>query len=649
MKKQHLDGLSAGTILRGKSYNYRIVEVLGQGSFGITYLAAIEDENMKKLGSDVRVTIKEFFMEKINGREQSIVTIGTQQGLYSEYKEKFLREANNLAKMNHPHIVRVLETFEANNTVYYSMEYLDGGSLDKYIAGKSNLPENEVVAFSKEIGGALYYMHQHKMLHLDLKPANVMLRSNGEVVLIDFGLSKQYNEDGEPESSTKVGGGTPGYAPIEQASYHEGKDFPVTMDVYALGGTMFKMLTGHRPPEASEILNDGFPVAELIGNDVSQQMIDIVKKAMSPLKKNRYQSVEDMVKVMPVVDDVKLEGGQVIDQSKAGIISIHETTTLIEFSFIDNSASPKEYKRYDVKITPQMLYVKTETTDAECKEQSFFFSETLFADTIHSINKLQLQAVNRQNSYTLNDYLVVTLKAYKGDKLAVNASSDGNAKWLLTGNIDGLKNIVDKTAKINYQRLKKKTETGSLLELLMLVAGVLVTLCIALTLGKKTSTATYVSPDCPDEKHPHFRDLGLPSGTKWACQNIADSVDIEDAIDLESDDYRLPTIQEFEELEEYCSKKEDKDQFNLGTWYTGPNGARIYFHEAWLDTGIRMSIGENGLIKNTNTGTGTTLVQYRYWALNEEDLTSLYYWGAESHSSMAQHTTCKYCIRPVAK
>lgn len=650
------DSLSIGIILRGKSYNYKIIEVLGQGSFGITYLATIDDGNMKKLGSDVRVTIKEFFMEKINGREQNSVTIGSQQGLYGEYKDKFLREANNLAKMNHSHIVRVLETFEANNTVYYSMEYLDGGSLDNYIASKSNLSENEAIVFTKEIGGAVDYMHQHKMLHLDLKPANIMLRSTGEVVLIDFGLSKQYDKDGEPESSTKVGGGTPGYAPIEQTNYRDGKEFPVTMDIYALGGTMFKMLTGHKPPEASEILNDGFPEGELIANGVSQQTIDIIKVAMSPLKKDRYQSVADMVAELKDViasnnagaDVAETAKVHIIDDSKTGTVILSPRSTLIEFSFEDKSDKPKEYKRYNIKISPQKLYVVTETNTAEKNEQSFFFSETQFFNFLQSVNELKLQVVNGHSSSFSNNNCAVLLKGYENDKLFVNAASDGSGRFLLTGNNEKLKEIVEKTANIKFHKPKSNKEKDSTLGLVLLVVGIIVALCIAFAVNKGFSTAAYVSPDCPDENHPHFRDLGLPSGTKWACQNIADSVDIEDAMSLESDEYRLPTIKEFEELEEYCSKKEDKDQFNLGAWYTGPNGARIYFHEAWLDTGIRMSIGENG-IEHKDTGKGLTLVQCRYWALNEEDSTSLYYWGTESSSSMALHKAEKFCIRPVAK
>ena len=264
--------LSISTLLQGNSYTYTIQKVLGQGTFGITYLATTRVKVAGALGeleTTMQVAVKEFFMRDINGREENTVTSGSKGGIYANYKKKFAREAENLSKLHHPHIVKVLEYFEANNTVYYAMEYMEGGSLDAYIKRNNGLPEAEAVKYAKQIVSALSYMHAHKMLHLDLKPGNVMLRKNGDAVLIDFGLSKQYDENGEPESSTTVGNGTPGYAPLEQANYRDGKAFPVTMDVYALGATLFKMLTGIRPPEASDILNDGFPAYELQQHRVS--------------------------------------------------------------------------------------------------------------------------------------------------------------------------------------------------------------------------------------------------------------------------------------------------------------------------------------------------------------------------------------------
>ena len=293
--------LAIGTILHGEAYDYKIMDVLGQGTFGITYKAKVEMRGaLGRLDSNMYVAVKEFFMKEVNGRENSSVTSGSTSngGLFYYYRDKFEREARNLSTLSHPNIVKVLEAFHANGTTYYSMEYIDGISLDKKIAQspQGRMPLTESIETLKQIGAAIAFMHSRNMLHLDVKPGNVMMRKDGTAVLIDFGLSKQYTSDGEPESSTKVGAGTPGYAPIEQASYHEGKGFPTMMDVYALGGTLFKMLTGQRPPEASEILNEGFPTDSLRQLFIPDNIVNSISKAMAPLKKDRWQTVDEFVK-----------------------------------------------------------------------------------------------------------------------------------------------------------------------------------------------------------------------------------------------------------------------------------------------------------------------------------------------------------------
>lgn len=293
--------LAIGTILHGEAYDYKIMDVLGQGTFGITYKAKVEMRGaLGRLDSNMYVAVKEFFMKEVNGRENSSVTSGSTSngGLFYYYRDKFEREARNLSTLSHPNIVKVLEAFHANGTTYYSMEYIDGISLDKKIAQspQGRMPLTEAIETLKQIGAAIAFMHSRNMLHLDVKPGNVMMRKDGTAVLIDFGLSKQYTSDGEPESSTKVGAGTPGYAPIEQASYHEGKGFPTMMDVYALGGTLFKMLTGQRPPEASEILNEGFPTDSLHQLFIPDNIVNSISKAMAPLKKDRWQTVDEFVK-----------------------------------------------------------------------------------------------------------------------------------------------------------------------------------------------------------------------------------------------------------------------------------------------------------------------------------------------------------------
>ena len=285
--------LPIGSTLQGGKYE--VEAVLGQGSFGITYLCRHTD-------LEYHVAIKEFFMADRNGRTGTTVTCSSSDGMYEKYRAKFRKEAQNLAKLDHPHIVKVQDLFKENDTVYYVMEYIDGGSLDEYIHRKGVLGEAEAVECIRQAAGALSYMHGRKMLHLDLKPSNIMRCTNGKVVLIDFGLSKQYDEKGKPETSTSIGGGTPGYAPIEQGAYHEGKAFAATMDIYALGATLYKLLVGKPPLEASDLMNEGFPANELKSRGVSDQLTEVIRKAMEPRVADRYQSVADLRAALPQVD-----------------------------------------------------------------------------------------------------------------------------------------------------------------------------------------------------------------------------------------------------------------------------------------------------------------------------------------------------------
>lgn len=314
--------LKQGTSLQNGKY--KIEKVLGKGSFGITYMAsykAIVEGPLGKMEAKVQVAIKEFFMSEINTRAVDSDTVeGSTGTVFMNYRKRFRREAENLSKLNHPNIVKVSDVFEENNTIYYVMQYIDEESLDEYITKKGRLQEKEALRIFKEIASALTYMHDRKVLHLDLKPKNVMLDKNGHVFIIDFGLSKQYTTDGEPESSTTIGLGTAGYAPIEQANSSNDKTFQATIDVYALGATLFKMLTGHRPDDASVILNQGFPREKLETIGVRKKTIDAIEEAMEPQRKRRYQSVNEFLKDIDVVkgenEETSFEDGEKTSDSK---------------------------------------------------------------------------------------------------------------------------------------------------------------------------------------------------------------------------------------------------------------------------------------------------------------------------------------------
>lgn len=309
--KEYKNVLKRGDTLQGKSHRYEIKQVLGQGSFGITYLASVYlVGELGAIPTNTEVAIKEFFMSDINGRADKTVTASSQTGLFDKYKQKFIKEAFNLSRLNHPGIVKVLERFETNNTVYYAMEYIPGCNLDDYITHKGQLTELETLQLTDQILDALGHMHSKGMLHLDLKPSNIMMK-HGRPVLIDFGLSKQFDNNGQPESSTSIGAGTPGYSPIEQSSFYgsgsQSNSISSTMDIYALGATMFKMLTGRRPPIASEVLNLGFPEEELRAKSVSPKTVNLIKRLMNPMWKQRPQTVAEVKSQFQLPPEVKLK------------------------------------------------------------------------------------------------------------------------------------------------------------------------------------------------------------------------------------------------------------------------------------------------------------------------------------------------------
>lgn len=302
--------LSIGTELKSPTIRYRIEAMLGQGAFGVTYKAkgfttvrgALGEMTMELPNS---IAIKEFFMRDINQRgDAGEVTGMTQGSLAYNYAVKFRKEAENLAKMKHPNIVKVIDFIEANNTFYYVMEYVDGEDMNSYLKNH-HLSEDEAIAIIQDVANALKYMHEEQhMLHLDLKPGNIMRRkSDGHIFLIDFGLSKHYGENGNPDTSTTIGLGTEGFAPLEQGTRTNGRnDFLPTIDIYALGATLFKLLTGSTPPSASDVLgNEDIIPDELRANGISQTVIDVVVEAMRPVAKKRIQTVRDFIERLPQV------------------------------------------------------------------------------------------------------------------------------------------------------------------------------------------------------------------------------------------------------------------------------------------------------------------------------------------------------------
>ena len=423
--------LPEGIVLHGEAYDYKITSVLGQGSFGITYRAKVEMRGaLGTLDSNMYVAIKEFFMKEVNGRDNTSVTSGStsRDGLFEYYREKFEREARNLSTLQHKNIVRVLESFQANGTVYYAMEYISGQSLDSVIIKSPHhcLDAATALGYTQQLGSALSFMHSKGMLHLDVKPANAMLKDDVTVQLIDIGLSKQYAANGEPESSTKVGAGTPGYAPLEQASYREGKGFPTMMDVYALGGTLYKMLTGQRPPEASEILNDGFPIGEMKQHGVPPQVAACVRKEMAPLKKDRYKTIDQLLNALA---QCSLQGGSYDE--------LNEATTIAEVDVIgvvkpQPTPQPKVTPQPKPQVTPQPKVVPVPSSPIDEEEKKSNKSKMVIGAVVAVAAIIAFNAVPRGGKTTGGKTVPDTIETVETHEITDTVSvvcADGTKGW----------------------------------------------------------------------------------------------------------------------------------------------------------------------------------------------------------------------------
>lgn len=283
-----MDALRADSTLQGGKY--RIIKKLGQGGFGITYLA----ENTLLEG---KVAIKEFFFKDYCERDDSTscVTIpkSGNREIVERFKLKFVKEARTIFRLNHPNIVRIHDVFEENGTAYYVMDYIEGESLGDMVKRRGAIPEAEALGYVKDAASALEYIHSKNINHLDIKPGNLMKRKeDGRIIVIDFGVAKQY-------AAVISEGCTPacisyGYSPAVLYRKNGEQSFSPQSDVYALAATLFKLLTGNTPPEAIEILSEGLPVAELQEKHISRPVISAIAMAMKG-RHERTQSIAEFV------------------------------------------------------------------------------------------------------------------------------------------------------------------------------------------------------------------------------------------------------------------------------------------------------------------------------------------------------------------
>ena len=338
--------LQSGTLLQGGKY--KIVRFIKSGGFGCTYEAwnTVFEE---------RVAIKEFFPKDFCNREDDTlhVTVGTQskKPLVSKLRKKFIDEAKAIRKLPHPGIVTVSDVFEENGTAYYVMDYIDGCSLDDLVKREGTLSEQNALGYIRQVCEALSYVHSQKRLHLDIKPGNIMLDGSGRAILIDFGASKQYDEENGENTSTMLGL-TPGYAPAEQYIRGGVSHFEAATDIYSLGATLYMILSGLRPVDAIARASGEplLPLPESVGSSTR----DAVHSSMNMDKMQRPQSVRDFLALLEVASDKESSPS---DTARTGSEHLQtpsdDTTEIVEAG---SSSAAKAYYRDNILVVNGVEY-----------------------------------------------------------------------------------------------------------------------------------------------------------------------------------------------------------------------------------------------------------------------------------------------------
>ncbi len=276
------------TLCNGK---YELMKFLGKGGFGITYLG-------RHILLNKYVAIKEYF-PKDNFRRESN---GTQVS-YSDKSvarrniEKFLKEAKTMAELNHEGVVKVNDVFEENNTAYYVMDYMEGKSLEEQLP----IAQEQALAYIKQAAEALQYVHTKGILHLDIKPANIMINQSGKAVLIDFGISKHYDSEGKG-TSLSTQGYSSGYSPIEQMTPGGLKQFTPPTDIYALGATLYKIISGTTPPASTDLADE-----ETLSRpeNMSREVFGFINKCMQQKRKDRPQTMSEVLGLIEALSGEK--------------------------------------------------------------------------------------------------------------------------------------------------------------------------------------------------------------------------------------------------------------------------------------------------------------------------------------------------------
>ena len=328
-----------------KLHWYEIVSILGQGGFGITYLA--KDPNL-----DLLVAIKEFLPIELAVRESDSSLHPVSDGHSDTYGwglDRFLSEAQTLARFRHPNIVRVLSVFEANNTAYMVMEYEQGKSLEDALKFRRIEGEEQLLGLLFPLLDGLELVHAAGFIHRDIKPDNIYVREDGVPVLLDFGSARQALGMATRTLTTLV---SPGYAPFEQynATRDSDRQGPWT-DIYSLGATVYRAVSGKGPPDAIARANAALegeddplvPAMSLGGDGYTRAFLEAIDSSLCFLPEKRPQTVEDWRLMFPRTDTPTVTGGRLIES--AIVTNLSEAPTMVNEQGVTGSGTTQPAMR----------------------------------------------------------------------------------------------------------------------------------------------------------------------------------------------------------------------------------------------------------------------------------------------------------------
>ena len=279
--------LPMGTVVRGR---YLTGRVLGVGGFGITYLGY-------DLVLEIKVAVKEYMPSGLATRHADcyrVVLTGRRKEDYESGLDRFLEEARILAKLQGtPNIVSVQDHFKENNTAYFVMEYVDGMSLKAYLASQGGkIPYAQALTILQPIMEALARVHGLGLTHRDISPDNIFIAADGESKLLDFGAARSFSGDEKSVSVILKHG----FAPEEQYSSH-GSQGPWT-DVYAMGATLYRCITGELPPDSiARAHRDTIKRPSETGVILPANLEAAIMKAMAVKAEERFASMEDFLQM----------------------------------------------------------------------------------------------------------------------------------------------------------------------------------------------------------------------------------------------------------------------------------------------------------------------------------------------------------------